>query len=460
MVRGALGLLLSALAVAVVAPLAIAQESATTASSSSFDTNASNNLSTVKRTATESADLILTKIGPSNAVAGTNVTYTITLTNAGPSDAAELHLTDVMPADLTLLSFTQTSGPSFSCGAGNTSAGCTISLFPVNAVATFSTVAQVKPSALNGNSPSNTVFVVSITPDPNGLAVASASTTISTSADVGVAKNGPAAVAPGTDITYTATVSNAGPSDAGNVQLTDALPPGTTFASGSQTNGPAFNCVYPAPDATGTILCSIPSLSAGATASFSFTFHVLPTATGVISNTAVVSSTTSDPAPGNGSASSAAVVSPAPTDLSITKTANDTRFQSGAQVTYTIVAANNGPAVATNVVVTDVLPAATTFVSATPTRGSCTGTPTVTCNAGVLLAGDSVTITLIVALRTTIGTVSNTANVTSDNADTAPANNAATLEVVVLQPISSLSSNGLLTLAIALAVASLMIMRR
>lgn len=78
-------------------------------------------------------------------------------------------------------------------------------------------------------------------------------------------------------------------------------------------------------------------------------------------------------------------------DLAITKIAPAT-VESGDQLEFAITVTNNGPDTATNVDVTDVLPAGVTYVSATPSQGSCSGATTVTCNLGTLLNGGSATI--------------------------------------------------------------------
>src|SRR5207244_12664541 len=56
-----------------------------------------------------SADLTVTKTGPAFAAPGTNITYTITLTNNGPSNAQSVSLTDAVPTATTFVSATQTS---------------------------------------------------------------------------------------------------------------------------------------------------------------------------------------------------------------------------------------------------------------------------------------------------------------------------------------------------------------
>ncbi|MGZ5474175.1 MAG: DUF11 domain-containing protein, partial [Thermoanaerobaculia bacterium] len=115
-----------------------------------------------------------------------------------------------------------------------------------------------------------------------------------------------------------------------------------------------------------------------------------------------------------------------PADLSVKKTADFTESTVGSSATYTIVVTNNGPGEATDVVVTDDLPAGTTFVSSS---AGCSGTTTVTCAVGTLAAGDSATIEIVVTLPSTPGTVSNTASVASSSTDPAGGNDAATVAI-------------------------------
>src|SRR4029450_8738088 len=60
-------------------------------------------------------------------------------------------------------------------------------------------------------------------------------------------------------------------------------------------------------------------------------------------------------------------------DLSITKTDRPDPVFVGAELTYTLTVRNAGPDTARNVRVTDALPAATSFVSAKTSQGTCTG---------------------------------------------------------------------------------------
>lgn len=103
-------------------------------------------------------------------------------------------------------------------------------------------------------------------------------------------------------------------------------------------------------------------------------------------------------------------------DLTVTKT-GPASVDVGQPIEYEIAVTNLGPAPATNVVVTDTIPPGTTFVSATPSQGSCSGTTTVTCNLGTLGDGISATIDLVVTAPMVNGEISNTASADSDESD-------------------------------------------
>jgi len=124
------------------------------------------------------------------------------------------------------------------------------------------------------------------------------------------------------------------------------------------------------------------------------------------------------------------------TDLSITKSSAPSPVKTGNTLTYTLTVTNNGFSVATNATVSDTLPAQVTFVSATPSQGSCAqAAGTVTCNLGNLAVGASATI----SIATTAGApnnVSNTATVSNNQTDTNTANNSATNNNTIVFPTS------------------------
>ncbi|HEX7677272.1 MAG TPA: DUF11 domain-containing protein, partial [Thermoanaerobaculia bacterium] len=138
-------------------------------------------------------------------------------------------------------------------------------------------------------------------------------------------------------------------------------------------------------------------------------------------------------------------------------------YGTGLPLTYTIVATNGGPSTATGVTVTDVLPPGTTFQSAT-TGGACSGTTTITCNAGTLASGASATFTLTVTLPSTTGPITNTATVSAapTTADPNPANDTAssTITVIPAGNVPMVSSLALLFLGMILAAAGAVALKR
>jgi uncharacterized repeat protein (TIGR01451 family) len=113
-------------------------------------------------------------------------------------------------------------------------------------------------------------------------------------------------------------------------------------------------------------------------------------------------------------------------DLSLTKTASPNPGQVGAALSYRITVTNNGPATATNVQLTDQLPAGVAFVSATPDKGTCNGTGTINCAIGSLSLNESVVTTIIVTPGTT-GQLTNTASVVANESDPNTSNNSASV---------------------------------
>ncbi len=286
------------------------------ASASQYDTNSANNSASATTTITPSSDLSIVKSGPVGVGAGTDATYTVTVTNAGISDASTVAVNDTLPAGTTFVSATQNSGPTFLCSTpsvgGTGTITCSIATFAAGASATFTFVLHVAPSAVVGSSIANTATVTSTADDPNSGNNSSTSTgTVSTDSDVSITKTGPAGAVPGGEIEYTLSVTNNGPADASTVELDDTLPANTTFVSLEQTAGPTFTCVTPAVGATGLVTCSAATLPAFGTATFTLTVLVAPDASGIVTNTATVSAANADPTPANNSGSAAVTIAAA-----------------------------------------------------------------------------------------------------------------------------------------------------
>lgn len=192
------------------------------------------------------ADMSVEKSGPAEGVAGQNISYTITLTNIGTTDSNNVVLTDNIPANTTAVSFTQTSGtPTYALAfPGGTAYTASAQVVHPGETATFNLTLTINSNAPPNSTIQNTA-TVSSSPDadPSNNS-ASAFTTVSTTADLGVSKSGPETANAGDLITYTISVFNNGSGDAQNVVVTDQAPPGTSPQSFTQTSGPEFNISF------------------------------------------------------------------------------------------------------------------------------------------------------------------------------------------------------------------------
>src|SRR5262249_4102049 len=153
--------------------------------------------------------------------------------------------------------------------SGNTAAGAgsindTVSL-PPGATITYRATATISPTADGLLTNTATVTSVAGIADTNtSNNVASDTDVLTPTADLGVTKTGPAAATAGSNVTYTITVVNNGPSAAQDASLTDFTPSGTTFVSFAQVSGPAFSISVPPAGSTGTVVASNSSYAPGA----------------------------------------------------------------------------------------------------------------------------------------------------------------------------------------------------
>lgn len=113
-----------------------------------------------------------------------------------------------------------------------------------------------------------------------------------------------------------------------------------------------------------------------------------------------------------------------PSDVSVTQGDAPDPVALGGNVTYIIVAHNLGAAVASVVELRDDLPVGSTFVSATPSQGSCTGTGPVACHFGNIAAGGTASVSLVVTAPGSSGPIANVARVQTMVIDTNAANDA------------------------------------
>jgi uncharacterized repeat protein (TIGR01451 family) len=247
------------------------------------------------------------------------------------------------------------------------------------------------------------------------------------SADLSVAKVGsPDPVVAGTDLTYTLTVNNAGPSTANSATLRDVLPPQTRFTSLAAPAG--WACATPAVGAGGTVECTKAALAPGLS-TFQLVVHVgasVPDGSTIV-NAPVVFSAAIDAAPSDNTVVETVQVI-AQADLAVTKTDSPDPAFAGESLNYTITVRNDGPSTATGITVVDTLPADVTFMSG---PGSCAVlSQMVTCAVGTFGPGAQLDFTITVGVPAGLvyanggpKTISNSATVSGDQTDPDPSDN-------------------------------------
>jgi trimeric autotransporter adhesin len=400
------------------------------------DPTPGNNSATDTDTLAPEANLSITKTnGVTSVAAGTNTTYTIVASNAGPSAAPGSTVADAFPADCTSVNWTCVGAGGGSCAAsGSGNIGDSANL-PNGASATYTAICAI--SAMASGTLANTATVATaagITDPTPGNNSATDSDTVVQQADLSITKtNGAASSIPGTNTTYTIVASNAGPSAAPGSTVADAFPAACTSVNWTCVGAGGGTC---AASGSGNISDSA-NLPSGGSASYTAICAISGAATGTLDNTATVAAAAgvTDPTPGNNSATDSDTLV-ASADLSITLGDAPDPVTAGSNLTYTANVTNAGPSDATGVTITMPLPAGTSLVSGSVSGGgSCAGNPVVCSVTGSIAPTVSRTATIVVAVAPSVltGTVlTSTATVAAGSTDPNAANNSATTTTTVV----------------------------
>ncbi|QEE60349.1 DUF11 domain-containing protein [Salinibacterium sp. dk2585] len=394
------------------------------------------------------ADLVIDKASSGDAVAGTEHTWTIDVSNAGPDVAVgPIVVTDTLPAGVSFVS---------SSGTGWTRTG------PIDGEYTFT---HPGPIGVGGALPSISIVtaidaaiehgtVISNTADVSGRThetVTNNNTdtdqvTVSAVADLELVKTiAGASVIAGEDAVWTIQVTNHGPSVShGPITVTDTLPDGIGTATASGTDwtcepasGGELECVYAG------------DLGVGASApAITVTTPVLSSTTATLINEATVVPTTEEPAVqayDNTDDASAGLLGTR-ADLTLEKSLSSSSLVAGETASYRIEVTNNGPSDAVAVTVSDTLPAGLTFVPGSVSSADWTCVEnaldssvidcTLVAGAGILVDEQSLAFEFDVEVASSlVGSVTNTATVDSSTTDPDPSDNTdAVTNSVVLEP--------------------------
>jgi len=274
------------------------------------------------------SNLVVTQTGSADAYAGTDITYTINVTNNGPSDAQNVQVQDSIPSILDSV----THDP-FDLG-----------IIPAGESRTIHITGKIPSNTLKGTIIQNTPTAIS---DNGPLAISPIiSTYVDTLADVDlntiVDKLRPDV---GNIVTFIVTAHNYGPSDATNIQIKDIMPSYFTNVNISPSKGTYDN---------GTGIWTL-NLTSGEEATLNLTGIVSTIIAGknTTNNATKISQSQADP--DTFDASNATIYVPQ-SDLSIQITSDKKNPTVGEIFTLTYKLGNNGPDDATNVTITIPLP--------------------------------------------------------------------------------------------------------
>ncbi len=276
-------------------------------SSALVDADPTNDTASDTTTVIELSALTVVKDdGLASAVAGDGLShaYTVTVSNAGPSDADSVALDDVVPAALTVGTPSADLGGDCTGSLGNTIACALPASLAVGATWTVTVPYTVGPGATPGTV-TNTARATSAE-NPGGI-TGSDATAIVGSGDLAVSvSDGLASVVAGDGLThaYTIIVTNGGPSDATLVSLTDSWPAAFSQGAISPSQG-SCGPLGAGPDFS----CALGTIAAGGSATVTVEYTVLATApAGVQTATVRVSSVLIDADPTNDTASDTTTV--------------------------------------------------------------------------------------------------------------------------------------------------------
>ena len=244
------------------------------------------------------ADLAITNTDPTGIyTAGTTISYTVVVTNNGPSAVRAAPVVDDLPPGITSDTWTASAsaGASVAAPSGHGNLNTTVNLLP-GASVTFTLVAAVDPTTTGNLVTTASVTTPTSVTDPNPFNnSATDSDTPNPMADLAITNSdGITDYTPGTTVNYTIVVRNNGPSAVAGAPVVDNLPP--SVDSDTWTATPAAGASVDQANGNGNIAANV-DLVPGASVTFRLSAVVDAGASGDLVNTATVNApaSVSDP---------------------------------------------------------------------------------------------------------------------------------------------------------------------
>jgi uncharacterized repeat protein (TIGR01451 family) len=318
-------------------------------------------------------NLSITKTdGVTTVYRGGPVTYTIVVTNSGTYTVTGT-VTDTVPATVTGVTWTCVASAGSSCaaasGSGNTiNTSATLEAGDIATYTVSGTITATASGTLTNTA--NVALPAWLTDSNTGNNTASDSDTINLNANLGITKtDGLTSINPGSAVTYTIVVSNAGPDGSTGSIVTDTVPAtitGVTWTCGAASGGATCG----AASGSGNAISTTANLPSGSSVTYTVSGTLSAAATGTLTNTATVltpASGVSDPTDlsrtgaGNNSATDSTPINLIPIVNLVKSVSPNGNQLPGADLVYTINFSNTGSVAARSLVITDPRPANTDF---------------------------------------------------------------------------------------------------
>lgn len=324
----------------------------------------------------------------------------------------------ICPAPLTqTITNTSTASGTVTTTDGTPPITYSISTPPVNGTATINSSTGVWIYTPNTGFVGKDVFVITST-DSNGktcTVTATITVTAVMSPNIKIIKSGLTTATPGQTFTYSFTITNTGTADASNFVLTDIIPAGTTFVAGSTLIGNTPSIDNPA---TGI---NLGTLAVGGVQTVSFKVTVnsnispIPTTLNNVATSTYnyIPSPGGNPVPGNTTSNTVNTnITPALTPKITIKKFGPTTANPGETFTYSFIIVNSGTIDVSNFILTDLIPAGTTFVAGSTLVDfvPSTANPATGINLGTLASGDSHTVSFKVSVNKNVPTPTTLSN--------------------------------------------------
>ncbi len=465
-----------------------AQNTATIAAEGPPDPNLANNSASDTQATIEDpkADLAAIKTGPTSVVQGQSYNFSISTVNLGNRPfTGTVVMTDNLPAGLRVTAYTldgwactpatpvegaaqircerdYTDASPLAVNSLTRSVTLTATVTTAGNITNSMTVSTLNPNWPDPNLVNNTASITSTSTDPTAVT------------DISVVKRADLSeLGAGEVQTFRIELINSGPAAAANVTLTDNFSNLINNAIGLE--GAGMVTVSPPADAASGLRCSLEGLggATGTSGRMTCTIATLPICTagsncpvavvsvrpggapGLRINGASATTATPDSNPNNNSSFATYTVT-ARADVSVSKTVTPAEPAAGQEFTYVVTARTepDGRSTAENVTIEDTLPDGLVFVSATPSTGNCTTTPSpvsdtrngnnkVICNLGSIASGAQQTVQIVVRPSTALrgDSITNLVAVGTTTGGDVAGNNNFSLVTPIQNPILDLQVN-------------------